>query len=48
MKYFLSLLLQGFVEAYWTQRWGEGLPDLQAQLIYLFDAMLQSPEYQLF
>jgi len=48
MKYFLTQLLQGFDEAYWTQRWGQGEPDLQAQLIYLFDAMLQSPEYQLF
>jgi len=48
LNYFLTQLLQGFNEAYWTSRWGEGLPDLQAQLIYLFDAMLQSPEYQLF
>ena len=48
MKYFLTQLLQGFNEAYWTERWGKGEPDLQAQLIYLFDAMLQSPEYQLF
>ena len=47
MNYFKECLLQQFDEAYWTTRWNEGAIDLRDQLEFLFNAMLQSPEYQL-
>lgn len=47
MNYFKECLLQQFDEAYWTTRWNEGALDLRDQLEFLFNAMLQSPEYQL-
>ena len=43
----LRRFLQTFDEAYWTTRWNEGAGDLRDQLEYLFNAMMQSPEYQL-
>jgi uncharacterized protein (DUF1800 family) len=47
LNYFKGRFLQEFDEAYWTQRWTLGAADLGYQLEYLFNAMLQSPEYQL-
>ncbi|MBL0743799.1 DUF1800 domain-containing protein [Chryseolinea lacunae] len=47
LNYFKARFLQTFDEAYWTQRWNENAADLDAQLEYLFNTMLQSPEYQL-
>jgi uncharacterized protein (DUF1800 family) len=47
LKYFLDRFLQDFTEEYWTTRWNEGAADLRDQLEFLFNAMLQSPEYQL-
>lgn len=47
LNYFKSRLLQQFDEAYWTTRWNEGAIDLRDQLEFLFNALLQSPEYQL-
>lgn len=47
VNYFKERFLQTFDEAYWTTRWNEGAGDLRDQLEYLFNAMLQSPEYQL-
>jgi uncharacterized protein (DUF1800 family) len=47
LNYFKGRFLQEFDEAYWTQRWTQGAADLGYQLEYLFNAMLQSPEYQL-
>lgn len=47
LNYFLERFLQQFDEAYWTTRWNEGAGDLREQLEFLFNAMLQSPEYQL-
>ncbi|HTF17338.1 MAG TPA: DUF1800 family protein [Chryseolinea sp.] len=47
VNYFKERFLQTFDEAYWTTRWNEGAGDLQDQLEYLFNAMMQSPEYQL-
>ncbi len=47
VNYFLERLLQTFDEAYWTTRWNEGAVDLRDQLEFLFNAMMQSPEYQL-
>lgn len=47
LNYFKARFLQEFDEAYWTQRWTQGAADLGYQLEYLFNAMLQSPEYQL-
>lgn len=48
-KRFLQDLAGGSLtpEAYWTKRWGEGAIDLNFQLEFLFNAMMQSPEYQL-
>jgi uncharacterized protein (DUF1800 family) len=47
LNYFLERFLQDFDEAYWTTRWNEGAGDLREQLEFLFNAMLQTPEYQL-
>lgn len=47
LRYFLERFLQQFDEAYWTTRWDQSAPDLRDQLEFLFNAMLQSPEYQL-
>ncbi|MBT1697805.1 DUF1800 family protein [Fulvivirgaceae bacterium PWU4] len=47
LNYFKERFLQQFDEAYWTTRWNEGAIDLRDQLEFLFNAMLQSPEYQL-
>ena len=47
LNYFKGRFLQQFDEAYWTTRWNEGSGDLRDQLEFLFNAMLQSPEYQL-
>lgn len=47
LNYFKERFLQEFDEAYWTNRWNNGAGDLRDQLVLLFNAMLQSPEYQL-
>jgi hypothetical protein len=47
LNYFKERFLQQFDEAYWTTRWTQSAPDLREQLEFLFNAMLQSPEYQL-
>ena len=47
INYFLERFLQTFDEAYWTTRWNEGAGDLRDQLEFLFNALMQSPEYQL-
>ncbi|MFZ6014281.1 MAG: hypothetical protein ACOYXT_28325 [Bacteroidota bacterium] len=47
LNYFKERFLQQFDEAYWTTRWNQGALDLRDQLEFLFNAMLQSPEYQL-
>lgn len=47
VNYFKERFLQTFDEAYWTTRWNEGAGDLRDQLEFLFNAMMQSPEYQL-
>lgn len=47
LNYFLERFLQNFDEAYWTTRWNEGAGDLREQLEFLFNAILQTPEYQL-
>ena len=47
LNYFKERFLQTFDEAYWTTRWNANEPDLRDQLEYLFNSMLQSPEYQL-
>jgi uncharacterized protein (DUF1800 family) len=47
INYFKERFLQTFDEAYWTTRWNEGAGDLRDQLEYLFNALMQSPEYQL-
>lgn len=47
LNYFKERFLQTFDEAYWTTRWNEGAGDLRDQLEYLFNAIMQSPEYQL-
>lgn len=50
LNYFKGKLLPNLSvddEGYWTQRWGDGADDLNDQLALLFNAMLQSPEYQL-
>lgn len=47
LNYFKERFLQGFDEAYWTTNWNNGTGELRDQLEYLFNAMLQSPEYQL-
>lgn len=47
LNYFKDRFLQQFDEAYWTTRWQQSAPDLREQLEFLFNAMLQSPEYQL-
>jgi uncharacterized protein (DUF1800 family) len=47
LNYFKDRFLQQFDEAYWTTRWNQDAVDLRDQLEFLFNAMLQSPEYQL-
>ena len=47
LNYFKERFLQTFDEAYWTTRWNEQAGDLREQLEFLFNAMMQSPEYQL-
>src|SRR5690606_30473346 len=47
LNYFKERFLQEFDEAYWTDRWNSAAGDLREQLECLFNAMLQSPEYQL-
>jgi hypothetical protein len=50
LNYFKIRLLSNLSqenEAYWTTRWTENATDLEDQLAQLFNAMLQSPEYQL-
>lgn len=47
INYFKERFLQTFDEAYWTTRWNEGAGDLRDQLEFLFNAIMQSPEYQL-
>ena len=47
VTYFKERFLQTFDEAYWTTRWNEGAGDLGDQLEFLFNALMQSPEYQL-
>jgi uncharacterized protein (DUF1800 family) len=47
LNYFKNRFLQQFDEAYWTTRWNQGAIDLRDQLEFLFNALLQSPEYQL-
>lgn len=47
LNYFKSRFLQQFDDDYWTERWEEGAADLRDQLEFLFNALLQSPEYQL-
>jgi len=47
VNYFKERFLQTFDEAYWTTRWNEGAGDLRDQLEFLFNALMQSPEYQL-
>lgn len=47
LNYFKERFLQEFDEAYWTDRWNSAAGDLREQLEFLFNAMLQSPEYQL-
>ncbi len=54
LNYFLTRFVQDFAadpEQYWTDRWNGTIPasydDIRDQLGYLFNAMLQSPEYQL-
>ncbi len=47
LNYFKERFLQEFDEAYWTERWNNAAGDLREQLEFLFNAMLQSPEYQL-
>jgi uncharacterized protein (DUF1800 family) len=48
-KRFLQDLRGGSLtpEDYWTKRWTEKADDLNFQLEFLFNAMMQSPEYQL-
>lgn len=50
MVYFKNRFLQGLTttpETYWADRWAENSAELPMWLTYLFNAMLQSPEYQL-
>jgi hypothetical protein len=47
LNYFMERFMQLFDETYWTTRWERSAPDLREQLEFLFNAMLQSPEYQL-
>jgi len=47
VNYFKERFLQTFDEAYWTTRWNASAGDLRDQLEYLFNAIMQSPEYQL-
>jgi uncharacterized protein (DUF1800 family) len=50
MLYFKDRFLQRLSqndEAYWASRWNPPAGDLRAQLEFLFNAMLQTPEYQL-
>ena len=48
LNYFKNALLGGFDEAYWTDIWnGTNIIDKRMALENLFNAMLQSPEYQL-
>jgi len=43
MNYFLAVMLQTFDEAYWTAEWSTNPEWME----YIFNALLQSPEYQL-
>ena len=52
LNYFKKRFVQDFTtdpDAYWTTRWDAAteLADMRLQLEFLFNAMLQSPEYQL-
>jgi uncharacterized protein (DUF1800 family) len=48
MNYFKARLLQDLGdEAYWATRWNSGASDLRQQLTLFFNALLQTPEYQL-
>jgi len=49
MNYFKARFLNGFDEAYWNTMWTQGtnLDDIKAWLNTLFEAVMQSPEYQL-
>ena len=49
MNYFKARFLNGFDEAYWTTTWNQGtaLDDIHSWLDTLFEALMQSPEYQL-
>ena len=47
LNFFKERFLQDFDEAYWSTRWNEQAGDLREQLEFLFNVMLQSPEYQL-
>jgi hypothetical protein len=49
MQYFLRRFLDTFNAAYWSTNWNEyeDLEELRGFLRNLFNAMLQSPEYQL-
>jgi uncharacterized protein (DUF1800 family) len=48
LNYFKSILLGGFEDSYWPTIWnGTSVEDKRIALEKLFNAMLQSPEYQL-
>ncbi len=52
LNYFKKRFVQDFTtdpDAYWTTRWDAAteLADMRSQLEFLFNALLQSPEYQL-
>jgi hypothetical protein len=49
LRYFLLRFLQEFNESDWTNYWdaGNDLAELRSQLEFIFNAILQSPEYQL-
>ena len=49
MNYFKARFLNGFDEAYWNTTWNQGtaIEDIQGWLNTMFEALMQSPEYQL-
>ena len=47
VNYFKESFLQTFDEAYWTTSWNNNAGDLRDWMEYLFNGMLQTPEYQL-
>lgn len=47
VNYFKESFLQTFDEAYWTTSWNNNAADLRDWMEYLFNGMLQTPEYQL-